>query len=451
MIVALWAVRVAKSRGVDSKYTYGWQRAEILGALINAVFLIALCMTICLEAIQRLIEVPVITNPKLVAAVGAAGLISNILGLFLFHEHGHSHGGSGHSHGHGLDSIDEETLLESNSHSHSQNRDIPNSDDSSFTQKIADDSRPIAEALPSSYMSRLSESARLLDAADHSSSSNGYGSLQNNKHSHSHDSDDTPDEHSHEHSHGDTPTPSGHNRSLSSTHTDHFHARAKAGTGSSKSLNMEGVFLHVLGDALGNIGVIMTAFFIWKTEFWWRYYMDPVISLIITAIIFSSAMPLCRRTSAILLQAVPQTVNADEVRDDIVSLPGIYDIHDLHIWILREDLYVATLHVSVSSSPQQFMHLAQQIRTCMKGHGIASTTIQPEFISKSHTNSICSNSRLGEVSTGGLSAVNPDVAEQYNVGASNNGTTADSGTITPACVLQGNHTAGGLSKANKSP
>lgn len=449
MIVALWAVRVAKSRGVDSKYTYGWQRAEILGALINAVFLIALCMTIFLEAIQRLIEVPEITNPQLIAVVGTAGLISNILGLFLFHEHGHSHGGSGHSHSHDLD--DEETIGGS-SHSHSHGgvseRDIlgydssNSNDDSSYTQKLLDDSRPLAEALPSSYVSRISESSRLLEGSSSVSKlgSNGYGSTS--------DDDDHSHDHSHTHPHShESDSHNGHNRTFSLTHSNHFHVKAKSKDSKSKSLNMEGVFLHVLGDALGNIGVIATAIFIWKTDYSWKFYMDPIISLVITAIIFSSALPLCRRTSAILLQAVPQTVNADEVKEDIVSLPGVHEIHELHIWILREDLYVATLHVSVSSGPEQFMKLAHQIRTCMRGHGIASTTIQPEFITKSKANSICSHSHIGQVSTGGLHAVSSSANLAGQAAALSAEASDDSG-VTPACVLQGNHTTGGLHKAN---
>lgn len=93
LLVALWAVNVAKTRSADAEYTYGWLRAEILGALINAVFLIALCFTIFIEAIQRLIEPPTISNAQLILIVGGLGLASNIAGLFIFHEHGHSHGG----------------------------------------------------------------------------------------------------------------------------------------------------------------------------------------------------------------------------------------------------------------------------------------------------------------------------------------------------------------------
>ncbi len=91
LCVGLWAVRVANT-GSSKMYTYGWQRAETLGALVNGVFLVALCLSIFLEAIQRFVEPQVVTNPKLVLIVGCMGLASNILGLLLFHDHGHSHG-----------------------------------------------------------------------------------------------------------------------------------------------------------------------------------------------------------------------------------------------------------------------------------------------------------------------------------------------------------------------
>ncbi|GMF62753.1 unnamed protein product [[Candida] boidinii] len=91
----------------------------------------------------------------------------------------------------------------------------------------------------------------------------------------------------------------------------------------SKSLNMHGVFLHVLGDALGNVGVMATALFIWKTNFKWRFYTDPLISLVITCIIFSSALPLCKSSSRILLQGSPTSVDLEDIKDDIVKIPGV--------------------------------------------------------------------------------------------------------------------------------
>ena len=71
------------------------------------------------------------------------------------------------------------------------------------------------------------------------------------------------------------------------------HGHGKGGHGHSHgSMNMHALLLHVLGDALGNVGVIGTGLVIWLTTWSWKYYFDPVISLVITVIIFSSALPL---------------------------------------------------------------------------------------------------------------------------------------------------------------
>ena len=62
------------------------------------------------------------------------------------------------------------------------------------------------------------------------------------------------------------------------------------------SMNMHALLLHVLGDALGNVGVIATGLIIWLSDLSWKYYFDPIISLVITCIIFSSALPLGKFT-----------------------------------------------------------------------------------------------------------------------------------------------------------
>lgn len=80
-----------------SKNTFGWARAEVLGALVNAVFLVALCFSITVESIERFIDVEVIHDPDKVLIVGFIGLLVNVVGLFLLYDsggHGHSHGAS---------------------------------------------------------------------------------------------------------------------------------------------------------------------------------------------------------------------------------------------------------------------------------------------------------------------------------------------------------------------
>lgn len=108
LVVALVAERFARRTHATQKNTFGWIRAEVMGALVNAIFLTGLCFAILLEAIERFIEPHEMQQPLVVLAVGVLGLVVNVLGLCLFHHHsgfgndsghGHSHGGHGHSHG----------------------------------------------------------------------------------------------------------------------------------------------------------------------------------------------------------------------------------------------------------------------------------------------------------------------------------------------------------------
>ncbi|KAL9040234.1 MAG: hypothetical protein Q9214_004569, partial [Letrouitia sp. 1 TL-2023] len=170
-------------------------------------------------------------------------------------------------------------------------------------------------------------------------------------------------------------------------HTDHKHVQPVQNSKSSHShtdLNMRGVFLHVLGDALGNIGVISSALIIWLTSWSFKYYFDPLISLVITVIILASAIPLCKAASRILLQAVPLGISIDDIKYDIEDLPGVISAHHLHVWQLSDTKKVASLHIQVGfdfkgEGSKRYMQLARAVRKCLHGYGIHSSTIQPEF------------------------------------------------------------------------
>jgi zinc transporter 1 len=91
LCIGIVAVRIVKRQ--SNVNTYGWVRAEVVGANINTVFLLALCLTIILDAIKRFVEPEPIENVNLLLIVGSVGLGINIIGLFLFQGfHGHSHG-----------------------------------------------------------------------------------------------------------------------------------------------------------------------------------------------------------------------------------------------------------------------------------------------------------------------------------------------------------------------
>lgn len=451
LLVGLWAVKVANQKNNSKTYTYGWQRAETLGALVNGVFLVALCLSIFLEAIQRFVEPQEVSHPKLVLIVGSFGLASNIIGLFLFHDHGHG----GHSHGHDEHSHAEE------GHSHSHGTDA-------HDHAVADESGNVADVLPQNRVAfpsavtqtstKSNEAAFASQAGRRRSSMSGKKARRHNRsqsrnystldeiyvhpssfrHSiiessraHEHDEADDEDDDagaegeateqspllasskshgSHNHSHG--PPTKDH-------HKDHNHkqpkeAKSGGGHGHSHDLNMRGVFLHVMGDALGNIGVIATALFIWKTDFSWRFYADPAVSLLITVIILLSALPLCKAASRILLQAVPEHLSIDDIKEDISDLDGIVSCHHLHVWQLSDTKLIASLHVQVDfdfkdEGSARYMDLARQIRECLHEYGIHSSTIQPEFcLNASHDHSAAGSDESSPEDVGSNSK-NPSV------------------------------------------
>lgn len=376
LLVALWAIKLSRQKSTSS-YTYGWQRAEVLGALVNGVFLLALCLSIFLEAIQRFFEPQVISNPVLVLIVGSCGLASNLVGIALFHDHGHAHGAPAeHEHVHG----DAETGQAGHEHGHTHGHEHghTHADHHRRRSEILDEQGPIEEILPEAVVARtVAESMQRPPRAHGTGTpppSAGHGKA------------------------GVPPSPftmarmSGRKRPISmSGHSSHHHAQPQNTTkqGGSHDLNMRGVFLHVMGDALGNIGVIATALFIWKTDFWWRYYFDPVVSLFITGIIFSSALPLVKSASKILLQAVPKGISLDQVKEDILSIKGVVSVHELHIWQLSDVKMIASLHIQVAFDPEEdeggtdggrYMKLAREIRKCLHAYGIHSSTIQPEYV-----------------------------------------------------------------------
>ncbi|WEW60010.1 Zinc resistance conferring protein [Emydomyces testavorans] len=447
LCVGLWAVKVASDKTSSKSYTYGWQRAETLGALVNGVFLVALCMSIFLEAIQRLVEPQQVKNPKLVLIVGCLGLLSNFVGLVLFHEHSHGHGHA-------------EAPIERAEQGYASQQDADlatvsdpggtiasvmpqNALEACETDGSVSTVRPIARRTsgspatmrrawtPEDRHHARRRSVHRLSMSDNIQThpaSLRQDIIQASKFTDSESSDSdaemeesAPAGGASESSpllgqnDGTTPyaTTAGapSQRSKEDLHVKHNHAQPKsagkkgAHGHSHGDLNMRGVFLHVMGDALGNLGVIASALVIWLTSYSWRYYVDPGVSLFITAIILWSAIPLCKAASRILLQAVPAGLSIDHIIEDIESLPGVISCHHLHVWQLSDTKLVSSLHIQVShdikgEGSDRYMALARDVRECLHAYGIHSSTIQPEFYPDSDDEGGRGTPQVGEGSSG---------------------------------------------------
>lgn len=96
-----------------------------------------------------------------------------------------------------------------------------------------------------------------------------------------------------------------------------------------RDLGMLGVLIHVIGDAINNIGVIIAAVIIWKCEGKARHYADPAVSIFIAIMILLSAIPLVKNSGAILLQIAPTGIDLEHVKHDIEKVRSLFQL--LHI------------------------------------------------------------------------------------------------------------------------
>jgi cobalt-zinc-cadmium efflux system protein len=142
-----------------------------------------------------------------------------------------------------------------------------------------------------------------------------------------------------------------------------------------KSLNLRGVFLHVIGDALGSVGAIVAGVLILWTGWQWA---DPATSVLIGGLILLSSFSLVRESIDILMQAVPGHLDLAEVQRTLETVEGVKKVHDLHVWTLTSGFFTLTAHVVVNDAQDHHALLNALEQVIQERFGIAHTTIQLE-------------------------------------------------------------------------
>jgi cobalt-zinc-cadmium efflux system protein len=113
--------------------------------------------------------------------------------------------------------------------------------------------------------------------------------------------------------------------------------------GDRRDTNLKGAFLHVLGDLLGSVGAILAAIGIMLTGW---LILDPLLSVLVAMLVVRSAWTLISDSLRVLLQAVPQGLDARAAEADLATLPGIAAAGHFHAWVLTDNSSVATVHVT---------------------------------------------------------------------------------------------------------
>nr|DBA27271.1 TPA: hypothetical protein GDO54_011435 [Pyxicephalus adspersus] len=296
LCVGITASRISRRTNWGPRVSYGYARAEVVGALCNAVFLTALCFTILVDSVLRIAKPEKIDDPELVLIVGALGLGVNIVGLLVFQDYGAC-----------MRAI----------------RRCTKKQDPEAPQR---------------------SSADQLNDQDF----------------------DLEDE------------------------------KSKSDDKNAAALNIRGVLLHVMGDALGSVVVVVAAVIFYIKPLHkdqpcnWQCYIDPSLTVVMVAIILFSAFPLIKETGTILLQMVPKDVNVGDIGYKLSQIPGVHSIHEIHIWELASGKNIATLHVKFQSL-EDYQASNRSIRKIFHAEGVHAVTIQAEFTKEKDFSLACSN------------------------------------------------------------
>jgi cobalt-zinc-cadmium efflux system protein len=145
--------------------------------------------------------------------------------------------------------------------------------------------------------------------------------------------------------------------------------------GGERDLNIRGAFLHMAADAGISLGVVVSAFLILRTGWLW---IDPLVSLIISAIIVKGTWGLLRESFDLALHAVPPGIDPAEVRGHLERLEGVERIHDLHIWAMSTTETALTCHLVMPGGHPGDDFIARASASLHAAFDIDHTTLQIE-------------------------------------------------------------------------
>lgn len=304
------------------RQSYGFFRIEILGALVSIQMIWLLAGILVYEAIVRLIYETGEVQGFLMFVVSAFGLIVNIaMALLLGHDHGH-----GHNHGHG------------HSHDHEHGDDHGHGDHD-HKHEAKEDS---------------------LDCGvveTHHHYHDGGKSNHNDGHHHTHEADLT--------------------EPLLSSHSGDG-GKLKSGSKQKKqrNINVQGAYLHVLGDSIQSVGVMIGGAIIWYKPEW--KIIDLICTLVFSIIVLGTTIRMLRNIWEVLMESTPREIDATRLEKGLCEMDDVVAIHELHIWAITVGKILLACHVKIKPEADADMVLDKVIDYIKREYNISHVTIQIE-------------------------------------------------------------------------
>ncbi|XP_044026560.1 zinc transporter 2 [Siniperca chuatsi] len=278
-LLSLWL----SSRPATHKLSYGWHRAEILGALLSVFTIWLVTGVLVYLAVERLISDDYTIEGTVMLITSGCAVLANIIMALTLHQSGHSHSHGGlSSHGHG--------------HSHKKGK--------------------------------------------------GHNRISN----HAHSNDDSVD--------------------LEQKGVDH------GGKAQQANASVRAAFVHVVGDLLQSISVLISAIIIFfKPEY---KMADPICTFLFSILVLCTTFTIMRDILIVLMEGTPAGVRYREVRDGLLAVKGVTAVHNLHIWALTMNQAVLSAHVAIDESVDAQTVLREMTQACFSSYNFHSVTIQME-------------------------------------------------------------------------
>ncbi|XP_038907254.1 metal tolerance protein 1-like isoform X3 [Benincasa hispida] len=305
------------------RQSYGFFRIEILGALVSIQMIWLLAGILVYEAIVRLINGPGEVKGLLMFAVSTFGLVVNVaMALLLGHEHGHAHSHD-HSHGHG-------------EHDHGHGSHEHGDEDHRHRHGIS----------VTMHHHRHEEKGGVSDGVEH-------------------------------HHHHYAPKESVTTPLLENYGDDGNHPRTVTKTQKKqRNINVQGAYLHVLGDSIQSIGVMIGGAIIWyKPEY---KILDLICTLIFSAIVLCTTIQMLRNILEVLMESTPREVDATKLEKGLCEMEEVVAIHELHIWAITVGKILLACHVIIKPEANADMVLDKVIEYIRREYNISHVTIQIE-------------------------------------------------------------------------
>ncbi|CAJ0569226.1 unnamed protein product, partial [Mesorhabditis spiculigera] len=326
MLISLFSLYIA-NRPANQKMSWGFHRAEVLGAFFSVFLIWVVTGVLVVLAISRIIKGDHEVEPKIMAITASLGVLVNLImgALLFFGGHSHSHGGGGHGHSHG--------------------------------------------GAPKKNKKKQQKD---IESAHGQSHEGGHGHSHAGGHGHSHGGG-----HGHSHSGSDA------SHETEAQHTAHGHSHeekeSKGHAHDGANINVRAAFIHVLGDLIQSVGVLIAALVILFVPSW--TILDPICTLIFSVIVLSTTIYILRDALVVLLEGRPASVDFSEVIQSLQSIPGIEKVHDLRIWALTMDKVAVSVHLEVTDERDSQRILRETRAMLKREHNVHECTVQIETYS----------------------------------------------------------------------